>query len=722
MNWLVPCVFQRGRKNFFHIILVVVLFIVFNQVNDDSHLTQTSSWLPPAETWVQSSSGFPYGWEQATDQDGKSYFINAVFGYSLQAELLCLRVLLMAGGGRTSNVMFTRLVSLDAAGKLWQTNKRRPDSHSTNHNFTFMRHFFLHKPRQYDMKGDAWKHALINDCECRVAGRGVLPYLTRTALVNVLTLHSAALTGSGNQIDTRSLVSFVICSDVRGWSNRFHLNKTTTYEDPRKDWTEEPPQPREVELTRHPELGFGFVAGSEKPVIVRFVTEGGPSVDKLQPGDQILVINGEDVKKAPRDHVIQLVRACKDTVRLLVCQPPLDNSARKSALLSAAKKAKLKSNPSRVRFAEGVVVNGSPLFPPSTFSLGDSSVPFMPNVLKVFLENGQTKSFKYDSTTLVRDVVGSLQQKLCIKSMEHFSLVVEHVKSLRRNKITLLDPQEPLARCCNDVVQERYAPELKYDIALRLAALHIHQHAVSNNMTGKITVKAIENEFGLERFVPVSLMTSMKRKELRKLISHFLKLNHNLSPSGQKSLTSLQAKLYYLNIIGELPSYGAKCFSTNIRDSNMERVILVSPRFGISQITGLRNSVPVPLADIEHMNLVKVTREDELSRIVRIHFAPKEMKILVLNMEDRDAEEFVLVLQGYFRLLTGEELPVQQERDILWVDDSVFQRITTDLKLRLYRLLLVTALNEDDPDRRAVFAEAWLAKLEENPELACHMI
>lgn len=49
-----------------------------------------------------------------------------------------------------------------------------------------------------------------------------------------------------------------------------HLNKTTTYEDPRKDWGEEPPQPREVELSRHPDLGFGFVAGSEKPVIVRY--------------------------------------------------------------------------------------------------------------------------------------------------------------------------------------------------------------------------------------------------------------------------------------------------------------------------------------------------------------------------------------------------------------------------------------------------------------------
>jgi hypothetical protein len=54
-----------------------------------------------------------------------------------------------------------------------------------------------------------------------------------------------------------------------------HVNKTTTYEDPRKDFDEEPPpMPREIELIRDPVLGFGFVAGSEKPVIVRFVKEG----------------------------------------------------------------------------------------------------------------------------------------------------------------------------------------------------------------------------------------------------------------------------------------------------------------------------------------------------------------------------------------------------------------------------------------------------------------
>lgn len=83
---------------------------------------------------------------------------------------------------------------------------------------------------------------------------------------------------------------------------------------------------------------------------------------------------------------------------------------------------------------------------PSQISSSESTTPFMPNVLKVFLENGQTKSFKYDASTTVGDVLESLHQKLGIKCQEHFSLVVEHVKSLRRNKLTLLDPRETLTR------------------------------------------------------------------------------------------------------------------------------------------------------------------------------------------------------------------------------------------------------------------------------------
>ena len=87
-------------------------------------------------------------------------------------------------------------------------------------------------------------------------------------------------------------------------------------------------------------------------------------------------------------------------------------------------------------------------------------------------------------------------------------------------------------------------------------------------------------ECGIEKFVPSSLAETMKRKELRKLLGHFLKLNSNVTTaaggatgSGQKNLTALQAKLHYLKIISDLPSYGAKCFSTNMSVStvNSER-------------------------------------------------------------------------------------------------------------------------------------------------------
>lgn len=81
-----------------------------------------------------------------------------------------------------------------------------------------------------------------------------------------------------------------------------------------------------------------------------------------------MAVNGEDVKDAPRDHVIQLVRSCETQVSLLVCQPEMlpCSPGRKSTLLSPARKEKLRNKrPSRVRFAESVCVNGAPLFPVS---------------------------------------------------------------------------------------------------------------------------------------------------------------------------------------------------------------------------------------------------------------------------------------------------------------------------------------------------------------------
>lgn len=85
---------------------------------------------------------------------------------------------------------------------------------------------------------------------------------------------------------------------------------------------------------------------------------------QLEPGDQILCVNGEDVRLAAREHVISAVRACSERVTLRVCQPARSGSAaRRSALLSAAKRARLRAKPPRVRFADSVQLNGAPMYP-----------------------------------------------------------------------------------------------------------------------------------------------------------------------------------------------------------------------------------------------------------------------------------------------------------------------------------------------------------------------
>lgn len=72
----------------------------------------------------------------------------------------------------------------------------------------------------------------------------------------------------------------------------------------------------------------------------------------------------------------------------------------------------------------------------------------------------------------------------------------------------------------------------------------------------------LRREYGLEKFVPMSLLETMKRKELIKLLNQLIKQNQALGGPGQKQLSATQAKFHYLKIVSDLPSYGAKSFAT----------------------------------------------------------------------------------------------------------------------------------------------------------------
>ncbi|XP_064502680.1 FERM and PDZ domain-containing protein 4 isoform X2 [Pseudopipra pipra] len=461
-----------------------------------------------------------------------------------------------------------------------------------------------------------------------------------------------------------------------------HMTQSATFEDPRIESCQiTPPAPRKVEMRRDPVLGFGFVAGSEKPVVVRSVTPGGPSEGKLIPGDQIIMINDEPVSTAPRERVIDLVRSCKESILLTVVQP---YPSPKSAFISAAKKARLKSNPVKVRFSEEVIINGQ-----VSETVKDNSLLFMPNVLKVYLENGQTKSFRFDCSTSIKDVILTLQEKLSIKCIEHFSLMLEQRVEGSGTKLLLLHEQETLTqvtqrpsshkmRClfrisfvpkdpidllrrdpvafeylyvqsCNDVVQERFGPELKYDIALRLAALQMYIATVTTKQTQKISLKYIEKEWGLETFLPSAVLQSMKEKNIKKALSHLVKANQNLVPPGKK-LSALQAKVHYLKFLSDLRLYGGRVFkATLVGEKRSEVTLLVGPRYGISHVINTKTNLVALLADFSHVNRIEMFTEDESNVRVELHVL--DVKPITLLMESSDAMNLACLTAGYYRLL-----------------------------------------------------------------------
>lgn len=56
-------------------------------------------------------------------------------------------------------------------------------------------------------------------------------------------------------------------------------------------------------------------------------------------------------------------------------------------------------------------------------------------------------------------------------------------------------------------------------------------------------------------------------------------------------------------------------------------------------------------------------------------------------MEDRDTDEFILVLKGYFKLLMTMNLPIDREGDSLHTDSG--KQILTVLRIRIFAIIVI---------------------------------
>ncbi|EPY74580.1 FERM and PDZ domain-containing protein 4 [Camelus ferus] len=432
------------------------------------------------------------------------------------------------------------------------------------------------------------------------------------------------------------------------------------------------------------------------------------------------------------------IRSCKESILLTVIQP---YPSPKSAFISAAKKARLKSNPVKVRFSEEVIINGQ-----------------------------------------VSDVILTLQEKLSIKGIEHFSLMLEQRTEGAGTKLLLLHEQETLTqvtqrpsshkmRClfrisfvpkdpidllrrdpvafeylyvqlnadsvpssggnvsafsplplkrrwkalgenachlfpgqrsaafdelrpllvssqsCNDVVQERFGPELKYDIALRLAALQMYIATVTTKQTQKISLKYIEKP-------DTEQLTSIRHEERLShpicwqelppshlpLFSAGLQQEQNHTQRSEHlrflfspQLSALQAKVHYLKFLSDLRLYGGRVFKATLvqAEKRSEVTLLVGPRYGISHVINTKTNLVALLADFSHVNRIEMFTEEESLVRVELHVLDVKASLtdpdtwpwfptalltftkwpITLLMESSDAMNLACLTAGYYRLL-----------------------------------------------------------------------
>ncbi|XP_059407844.1 FERM and PDZ domain-containing protein 1-like [Carassius carassius] len=454
-----------------------------------------------------------------------------------------------------------------------------------------------------------------------------------------------------------------------------------------------------VKIPLDPTLNsHGFTVSTHTPPQVLDVTEGGPADGKLVPGDQLFKINNVAVDDLSTEQAGDIIRECQNTIILTVLR---NTVGPKSSFITPEKRAKLKSNPVKVRFAEEVVVNGH--------SQGNSLL-FLPNVLKVYLENGQTKAFKFESKTTVKDIVMTLKEKLSISRIEHFSLVLEQQYSTSKlfllheeeiiqkvvekkethdyrclfrvcflpRDFTIMLKEDPVAfeylylQSVSDVLQERFAVEMKCNTALRLAALHVQEKLASSGQSLKTPLKAIMKEWGIESFVSHTLLRNMREKDLKKAISYHMKKILSQEPK-QKVISVDQARLNYMNEMSEVKSYGGKAFSATMMLQDRESVVslLVGAQYGVSQVINHKLSIMTTLTEFSSITRVEILPESDRVSLVKIYL--QDIKPITLLMESVAAKDLLCLVAGYCRLLVDPQISV-----FPWSNNSKSHRISAE--------------------------------------------
>ncbi|KFQ21743.1 FERM and PDZ domain-containing protein 1, partial [Merops nubicus] len=297
----------------------------------------------------------------------------------------------------------------------------------------------------------------------------------------------------------------------------------------------------------------------------------------------------------------------------------------------------------------------------------------------------------------LQDIVLTLKEKLSLQSIAHFALTLEEQYNVA--KIHLLHeeelieqvvqkreshdyrclfrvcfvPKDPLdllqedpvafeylyLQSCSDVLQERFAVEMKCSVALRLAALHIQERIYACAQPQKVSLKYIERDWGIENFISPTLLRNMRGKDIKKAISYHMKQNQVLLDPRQKHmLAAVQVRLSYLQILGDLKMYNGKIFNATLmlQDRESYVALLVGAKYGVSQIINNKLNIITSLAEFSNISKVELTEESEKVSMVKVYL--QDLKVLTLLLESNSAKDLICLITGYYRLFVDANVSI----------------------------------------------------------------
>ncbi|NXP39391.1 FRPD3 protein, partial [Leiothrix lutea] len=166
-------------------------------------------------------------------------------------------------------------------------------------------------------------------------------------------------------------------------------------------------------------------------------------------------------------------------------------------------------------------------------------------------------------------------------------------------------------------------------------------------------------EWGLEPFLPPSLLQLIKEKSLRKSLSQQLKA-HQHQPGGTKVSPAHCSGLVGTGVCLLTPVCLSVCLSLSLSlpmwhqdEKQPATTLLVGPRHGISHVIDLKTNLTTVLSEFSKVSKIQLFRENQ--GVARVETSILDAKPLVLLMEWPEATNFACLIAGYCRLLVDSK-------------------------------------------------------------------